>query len=417
MVNIDQQSSSTGATTGVGALLRAARQRAGQEIGEVAQALRIRLPYLEAIEDGRINDLPGSAYAIGFVRAYAEHLGLDSAEVVRRFKLESAGNFKDRNELHMPSPVSEGRGAGGAVVFVGLLIAVVSYGAWNYLSTKESSVAEMVPPLPERLTGLLSKAPEAPTQPQIAAPAPETAPTDAAPSGQTAPAGQAAPADQVRPDEAASSTASAPSAPTAAAPQTAPAEAQAPINEMVPPADDEPSEASVQPPAAPVAPVKPLTKAEIKAAKAAEAKAAAEAAKAAKAEQTPAAPAAPEQAAAPVAAAVPPAPAIPAAPAEPAQTAGGTVHGEANKPGSRMTIHASDDSWIQIRDSHGAVVVTRLLKKGDSYVVPNRPGLTLKSGNAGATEVIVDGKRAAALGNVGEVKDVSLDPDRLQPGE
>ncbi|MBC8159418.1 MAG: helix-turn-helix domain-containing protein, partial [Alphaproteobacteria bacterium] len=53
---------------GVGALLRASRLRYGEELQDVSAVLRIRYPYLEAIEDGRYDDLPGPSYAVGFVR-------------------------------------------------------------------------------------------------------------------------------------------------------------------------------------------------------------------------------------------------------------------------------------------------------------------------------------------------------------
>ena len=43
---------------GVGSLLRATRVRLGEDVQDVASVLRIRRTYLEAIEDGRTNDLP-----------------------------------------------------------------------------------------------------------------------------------------------------------------------------------------------------------------------------------------------------------------------------------------------------------------------------------------------------------------------
>lgn len=90
----------------VGTLLRASRMRVGEELRDVASALRIRYPYLEAIEEGRYTDLPGSAYAVGFVRGYAEHLGLDSEEIVRRFKAETS-EAVGATKLVFPSPVTE----------------------------------------------------------------------------------------------------------------------------------------------------------------------------------------------------------------------------------------------------------------------------------------------------------------------
>ena len=75
----------------VGTLLCATRMRLGKDLQDIAAVLHIRYNFLVAIEDGRYEDLPGQAYAIGFVRAYADHLGLDGDEVVRRYKEETAG--------------------------------------------------------------------------------------------------------------------------------------------------------------------------------------------------------------------------------------------------------------------------------------------------------------------------------------
>ena len=66
-----------------GADLKAARERLGLSLDDVAVSLRIRVPHLEALEEGRISMLPGTAYALAFVRTYATALGLDAEEMVR----------------------------------------------------------------------------------------------------------------------------------------------------------------------------------------------------------------------------------------------------------------------------------------------------------------------------------------------
>jgi len=69
-----------------------ARNCAGRErpaeTGDVAAELRIRESYLDAIERGELEALPGPAYQLGFVRAYARILGLDGDEILRRFRAE-----------------------------------------------------------------------------------------------------------------------------------------------------------------------------------------------------------------------------------------------------------------------------------------------------------------------------------------
>ncbi len=54
-----------GGGDGIAKILREARENKGEEIARVANRLRIRAAYLQAIEDGRYRELPGDAYAIG----------------------------------------------------------------------------------------------------------------------------------------------------------------------------------------------------------------------------------------------------------------------------------------------------------------------------------------------------------------
>ncbi|HSV28153.1 MAG TPA: helix-turn-helix domain-containing protein, partial [Candidatus Omnitrophota bacterium] len=178
-------------TTSVGKTLKSARERTGKDLTEVATQLRIRQPFLEALEDGRHKDLPGGTYAVGFLRTYAEFLNLDGEEMVRRFRMEAAGELNARAELVFPSPVSEGRIPGGAVLFVGMVLAGIGYGAWYWLSSKDAAVADMVPALPDRLAGALQRAqpqPEVKPAEPAAAPAAEVKPEEPKPEGEAKPA-------------------------------------------------------------------------------------------------------------------------------------------------------------------------------------------------------------------------------------
>jgi HlyD family secretion protein len=82
---------------------------------------------------------------------------------------------------------------------------------------------------------------------------------------------------------------------------------------------------------------------------------------------------------------------------------------------ARIVLRAVDDSWVQVHDGQGKAIFTRGMKVGDSYTVPNQPGLTLTSGNSGGLDIVVDGVIIPRLGKSGHVvRDVSLDPDRLE---
>ena len=72
------------------------------------------------------------------------------------------------------------------------------------------------------------------------------------------------------------------------------------------------------------------------------------------------------------------------------------------------------DSWVQIRGAGDELLMTRILRAGDRYRVPDLPDLVLMTGNAGGLTVLVDGRELAPLGPVGEVKrGISLTPRSL----
>lgn len=71
-----------------------------------------------------------------------------------------------------------------------------------------------------------------------------------------------------------------------------------------------------------------------------------------------------------------------------------------------------------MRGPNNEPVFTRLLNKGERYIVPDRAGLTLLTGNAGGVRLFIDGQALPPLGEVGEVRrGISLDPERLKSGE
>lgn len=72
-----------------GAHLKAVREASGLTVEEVSERTHIKADYLGAIEDMQVGRLPSRPFAIGFVKVYAEALGLDPRPVVARFKEEA----------------------------------------------------------------------------------------------------------------------------------------------------------------------------------------------------------------------------------------------------------------------------------------------------------------------------------------
>ncbi|MBI3503738.1 MAG: DUF4115 domain-containing protein [Proteobacteria bacterium] len=168
----------------VGQLLRAERQRRGWQTTDIAKHLKIRRALLEAIEVGRHQDLPRGAYAVGFVRSYADLLELDSAELVRRFKQESSG-IDEPTELAFPTPINESRLPGRLVVALSLLLAVGAYGGWYYSTLDQRAPAPRVTAVPETLAARIP-APE-PVAPRVVSPSSSEALARALPGTPPAP--------------------------------------------------------------------------------------------------------------------------------------------------------------------------------------------------------------------------------------
>ena len=119
----------------VGQDLRAARLRRGDEIAQVSRALKIRKDHLEALENDRVEDLPGKTYAIGFVRSYARHLGLDSAQYVERFKQDISGRAEE--QAREPAPIHQDearRLPQGWRIIAGVVVVLLGWGAWHLLA-------------------------------------------------------------------------------------------------------------------------------------------------------------------------------------------------------------------------------------------------------------------------------------------
>lgn len=364
--------------------LRATRMAHGYDLRDVAAMLRIRYPYLLAIEEGRYQELPGSTYAIGFLRSYAECLGLDPDMVVTRYKEEAAGTVR-RQELYLPTPAAEGRASGGTLLLGTLVLAGIVYGGWYYLSATDRSVADLVPALPDRLVSLLDGVPAKPA---------EQAPDQSATQSVTAPnqpaAEPAAPviASAPPPADPATPAAVPPSATPSAAPApSSPAAGKPPVVASAPPAPQgQPSAQS----AAPSSAAPPAGQGIV---------------------NVPAPPPEDDDEASPQdptplnAAATPP-----AAPAAPAATvpANGKVYGTLNT-NAKLILKATQDSWLQVRDG-GDIVFTRVLKPGDTFRVPDKPNVKIRTGNAGGLVVMADGGESPPLGSVGQVlRDVTID--------
>ena len=136
----------------VGELLRRQRTEMGLHLLEVAAALKIKPAYLAAIEGGRLDQLPGAPYAVGFVRSYSDYLRLHTVEILLRFKLEAAG-LDAKPDLTFPMPLGERSVPAGRIMIVAVILAICGYGGWYYISTVDRRMPERIAEVPAELVG------------------------------------------------------------------------------------------------------------------------------------------------------------------------------------------------------------------------------------------------------------------------
>lgn len=120
----------------IGQELAEARLRKNLTVQEVAKATKIKPQFLLAIEKGEYHKLPSSAYAQGFVRNYAEFLGLpvDKTLALFRREFDEKVMYKVLPEglAQQEFPAHKVRLQQGALLVVSILLAVIIYVAFQY---------------------------------------------------------------------------------------------------------------------------------------------------------------------------------------------------------------------------------------------------------------------------------------------
>jgi Helix-turn-helix domain/RodZ C-terminal domain len=113
----------------IGGSLREARLKRNLTPADVQKAIRIRDRYLQALEEERWELLPGDAYVKGFLRTYADYLGLDGNLYVEEYNARFA---RPDEAAFVPERFARTRArSGGAgflrpLVAVGVIVAIVA---------------------------------------------------------------------------------------------------------------------------------------------------------------------------------------------------------------------------------------------------------------------------------------------------
>jgi cytoskeleton protein RodZ len=122
----------------IGNSLREARLRQGLDFPEIEQATKIRAKYLRALEDEQFDILPGQTYVKGFLRTYAEYLGLDGQLYVDEYNSRYI-HVDEETPLRARSTSSLGRSGPrfeSSVVLIALasiaIVTLLVFAAWRF---------------------------------------------------------------------------------------------------------------------------------------------------------------------------------------------------------------------------------------------------------------------------------------------
>lgn len=339
-------------------MLRAARLERGDDLYMIAEYLCIKPSFLIALENSRYDEFPADAYVIGFLRTYANFLGLDGKEAIDRYRYEMAGQ-RHKPVLFMPTPVSEGRAPSIFVLIGAAFAALLIYSLWYAIS---SPSAPVVPPD-------LSEA--------VATTPPKQTPPTSLPSSEPTPLPSKTNVHEEKP------------APT---PQSLPkesidkkgAQAKAPMLDEV--EEDEEKDILTPPQLALPSVVvytdgkDGTTSIHVSSEENSKAKNTEDTAKTEETDQK---------------------------------------YTNQIISTSRVAIRAVEDSWILIATNDGKTIYDHVLKPGEAYSVPDIPGLLLTTGNGRGIILSLDGQDLPQLATerAQVVRNILLDPDRLSVEE
>lgn len=328
------------AALGIGEALREAREKKQQSLNDISTLLKIREDHLQALEDENFAILPGDAYAIGFIRTYANHLELNSAELVTRFKESrekpqfDETNFEPDVEAEPMSALLK-IGIGVAAVFVVYLAWLVSAGPVQRETTSarsnandDSATQNTVAAATPQATGQVVVAPQAVSPPRPAQPALQA----------------------IVPE---------PTKKPAQKPAVEPASPESQAAEMAEPA-------IAETPSAP-APTQPLP---LDAASAMDS--------------------------------LSPQVSVAALP-QTANEASSAAAAEADIAGQRVEIRAKRRTWMRLENDAGRVLFSSIISPGDSFALQDEGDYTLATRDAGALEFSVNGRTIGNVGRRGQI--------------
>ncbi|MDT8901365.1 RodZ domain-containing protein [Anaeroselena agilis] len=172
----------------VGELLRTEREKQNMTVKDIEKATSIRALYIQAIEDGKYDVLPGEVYLKGFIRNYASYLGLNPQQVLDVYRDNQSPQAPQPAAPSTPAASSmppkveagrEGQGGGslGRWVIILVVLAVLVGAGWAVMNHFNRTPAPQTSPPQAKVQPTPAPAPVPVPAPQkTPAPAPAAKP-------------------------------------------------------------------------------------------------------------------------------------------------------------------------------------------------------------------------------------------------
>jgi len=143
----------------IGNSLREARERQGLEYPQIELATKIRAKYIRALEDEHFDVLPTGTYIKGFLRSYAEFLGLDGQLYVDEYNsrnvVDSFDDMPQRRPVRRHDRSVEKRvvllALAGIAALTGLVIVAWRFGGGSSATPPQAIVTQQRPATPSGL--------------------------------------------------------------------------------------------------------------------------------------------------------------------------------------------------------------------------------------------------------------------------
>ena len=129
----------------IGETLREARERKNLTLKDAEEATKIRLKYLQDLENENFENLPGRAYAIGFLKTYAKYLQIEDQALVEEFKAKNRSdeyiqNQRSKSNVNRKIEINIQPGRIHRLLLIGLVIVLLigTNFLYNYLDNKNT---------------------------------------------------------------------------------------------------------------------------------------------------------------------------------------------------------------------------------------------------------------------------------------